>query len=159
MGKSSFYYYPLLLIIFWISFSCSLPRIIIVKDPLTPEEHINLGVTYEKKGEFDAALHEYKKAAKKLPIAYFYMGNIYFRKKDLDKAERSYKKSIKKNPKHAESYNNLAWLYYSSQINLEEAEELANKARILDPSKSHLYDDTLRKIIDLKKSMEGQEKD
>jgi tetratricopeptide (TPR) repeat protein len=128
-----------------------------VKDPLTPEEHINLGVAYEKKGELDNALREYKKAVRKLPLAYFYMGNIHFQKKEFNKAERSYKKSIKKNPQHADSYNNLAWLYYSTQRNLEEAEELARTAKALDPEKSHLYEDTLRKIIDLKKSQERKQ--
>ena len=34
-------------------------------DPPTPEEHITLGVSYEKRDELDAALKEYKAAAKK----------------------------------------------------------------------------------------------
>ena len=30
--------------------SCSIPRIVVLRDPLTPEEHINLGVAYERAG-------------------------------------------------------------------------------------------------------------
>ena len=70
--------FPLLLALcFLLSLmGCSLPRIIILKDPLTAEEHLNLGVAYEKQGEFEPAIKEYKAAAKKLPRAYLYLGNV-----------------------------------------------------------------------------------
>ncbi|MEK7788951.1 MAG: tetratricopeptide repeat protein, partial [Planctomycetota bacterium] len=71
--------------------SCALPKIIILDDPLSPEEHINLGVAYEKQGEIDNALKEYRLASKKLPLAYLYMGNIYFQKNDFDEAESAYR--------------------------------------------------------------------
>jgi tetratricopeptide (TPR) repeat protein len=77
---------------------CSLPRIIILKDPLTPEEHLNLGVAYEKQREFEPAIKEYTTAAKKLPRAYLYLGNVYFQKKELGKAEAYYRKAIKMTP-------------------------------------------------------------
>ncbi|MEW5806623.1 MAG: tetratricopeptide repeat protein [Acidobacteriota bacterium] len=150
------FYFPFLISLLassvFVVFSCSLPRIIITRDPLTPEEHINLGVAYEKKGELDNALGEYLKASRKLPIASLYMGNIYFQKGDMKKAEQSYRKAIRKIPQNADAYNNLAWLYYSKKENLEEAEELARKALSLDPSKSAIYLDTLEKIRALKKS-------
>lgn len=154
MNKIPLRTFALLLSILLLTSSCSLPRIIIVKDPLSPEEHINLGVAYEKKGELDNALLEYKKAAKKLSIALYYLGNIYFQKKEFEKAEKAYRKSIKKNPQHADSYNNLAWLYYTTQKNLSEAEELVKKAITLNPSKTNFYEDTLRSIRDLEKSRE-----
>jgi tetratricopeptide (TPR) repeat protein len=123
----------------------------ILKDPLTPEEHLNLGVAYEKKGELDQAIAEYRLAAKKLPLAYLYLGNTYFQKKEWVEAERSYKKAIDKNPKNADAHNNLAWLYYVRQVNLDLAESLALKAIELDPSKEKIYKDTLEKIRELKK--------
>ena len=97
-GKGRFYNIYVLLFLLLFVTSCALPRIIILEDPLTPEEHINLGVAYEKKGELDNALKEYKEASNKLPSAYLYMGNIYFQKNELDEAERYYKKAIKKIP-------------------------------------------------------------
>ncbi|MBI4653590.1 MAG: tetratricopeptide repeat protein [Nitrospirae bacterium] len=130
--------------------SCSLPRIVILDNPLSPEEHINLGVVYEKKGEIDNALKEYKLASKKLPLAYLYMGNIYFQKNEFDEAESTYKKAIKKNPDNSDAYNNLAWLYYTKKGNLNEAEELALKAIELNPSKKDIYQDTLGKIRELR---------
>ncbi len=125
---------------------CALPRIIVLEDPLSPEEHINLGVAYEKKGELDNALKEYEEASKRLAVAFLYMGNIHFQKNEFDKAESYYKKAIKKDPQNADAYNNLAWLYYTKKENLDEAESLVLKALELNPSKKDIYHDTLEKI-------------
>lgn len=125
---------------------CSLPRLYVLKDPLTPEEHLNLGVSYEKKGELDNALKEYLLASKKLPLATLYLGNVYFLKKEWAEAEKYYKEAIRQNPWNADAYNNLAWLYYTRGENLSEAEGLALKAIELDPSKEKVYRDTRDKI-------------
>ena len=132
---------------------CTFPRIIVLDDPLTPEEHLNLGVAYEKSGEFDNALKEYAAASKKLPVAYLYIGNIHYQKADLDEAESCYKKAVKKDPENADAYNNLAWLYYTKRESLDEAERLAMKAIELNPSRRDIYEDTLKKIRELKVSL------
>ncbi|MGD0228877.1 MAG: tetratricopeptide repeat protein [Syntrophorhabdales bacterium] len=124
--------------------SCAIPRIALLRDPLTPDEHINLGVAYERRGELDAALKEYKAAAKKRPLAYLYMGNVYFEQKGFADAENSYRKAIEK-AESPEAYNNLAWLYYTGGGNLDEAERLAAKAVELSPG-SETFRDTLAKI-------------
>lgn len=125
---------------------CSLPRIIVLEDPLSPEEHLNLGVAYERKGELESAIKEYEAASGKLPLAYLYLGNVYFQKKELDEAERYYRKAINKDPGNADACNNLAWLYYTKRENLEKAEELALKALALNPAKKDIYQDTLEKV-------------
>lgn len=130
---------------------CALPRIIVLEDPLTSEEHLELGVAYEKKGEFDSAIKQYRLAAKKLPVAYLYLGNAHFQKNELHEAEESYKEAIKRDAHNADAYNNLAWLYYVKGNNLDEAERLAKKALELNPSKKNIYDDTLEKIREVKK--------
>jgi tetratricopeptide (TPR) repeat protein len=132
--------------------SCSFPRIVILEDPLSPEEHLNLGVTYEMNGELDNALEEYKKASKSLPLAYTYIGNIYFQKGDFKNAEIYYKKALKEEPCSADAHNNLAWLYYTEKTNLDEAENLALKALQLDPSKKDIFQDTLEKIRELRRA-------
>ena len=108
--------------------SCTIPKIAVLHDPLTPEEHITLGVSYEKKGELDPALEQYEAASRKLPVAYLYMGNVYFQKNDANHAEEAYKKAIEK-ANDARAYNNLAWLYYTRDEHLDEAEKLAHESR------------------------------
>ena len=130
---------------------CSSFRIIVLKDSLTPEEHLNLGVAYERNSELDPAIKEYKLASRKLPIAYLYLGNAHFQKNEFPKAKTYYKKAIRKEPKNADAYNNLSWLYYTKRENLEEAETLAIKAIELNPAKENIYRDTLEKIRELKK--------
>ncbi len=128
--------------------SCSLPRIIVLDDPLTPEEHLNLGVSYEKQGELDGALKEYGLAAKRLPLAYVYMGNVYLAKGDRASAEKYYLRALERDPQNADACNNLAWLYYLEGKNLEEAERRARRALELNPAKAPIYRDTLEKIRD-----------
>jgi tetratricopeptide (TPR) repeat protein len=129
---------------------CSFPRVIILKDPLTPEEHLSLGVTYEQQGDFDNAIKEYNLAAKKLPGAFLYLGNAHFQKKEWKEAEDYYRLAIEKDPDNADAHNNLAWLYYTRREKLDEAETLARKALQLNPGKGDIYRDTLEKIREVK---------
>jgi len=133
-----------LILAFLMLASCSLPRIMILKDPLTPEEHVNLGVSYEKRGELEAAMKEYRAAAKSMPLAYLYMGNVYFQMKSYSDAEKAFRQAVDKTDS-AEARNNLAWLYYTTGSNLDEAEALARKAVELVPD-SEEFKDTLAKI-------------
>jgi tetratricopeptide (TPR) repeat protein len=133
---------------------CTMPRIMIFSDPLSPEEHLQLGSAYEKKGEFDNAIREYEAAAKKTPRAYYYLGNAHFQKMEFGKAETYYRKAITKEASNADAYNNLAWLYCVQRKNLVEAEGLALKAIEMNPAKKHAYKDTLERIRALKKTTE-----
>jgi tetratricopeptide (TPR) repeat protein len=108
-------------------------------------------VAYERKGELDLAMREYKTASKKLPVAYLYLGNAHFQKNEMQKAETFYKKAIKKEPQNADAHNNLAWLYYTQRKKLDEGESLALKAIDLNPTKEHIYRDTLEKIRELRR--------
>ena len=127
-----------------------MPRVIMYDDPLSSEEHLKLGMAYEKDGEFDNAIREYKTAVRRLPIAYFYLGNVHFQKNELDQAEKYYKKAIRTDSHNADVHNNLAWLYYIREENLDKAENLASRAMDLDPSKRDVYMDTLEKVRELK---------
>ena len=127
-------------------YGCTLPKIIVLEDTLTPEEHLNLGVAYERRGEFAAALKEYDVASQHLPIAYVYMGNVYFTEGNTVMAEESYRRALEKDPLNADAHNNLAWLYFRSGKNLAEAHRLVLRALELNPTKAGIYRDTLEKI-------------
>lgn len=125
--------------------SCGLPGILMPGDQITVEEHINLGIAHERRSQLEEALKEYMIAAQQSPIAYLYMGNIYFQKDAMDDAEKCYKKAIN-TTKDPRAYNNLAWLYYSEDMKLDEAEKLADKAVELSPDMQD-FKDTLEKIV------------
>lgn len=130
---------------------CTHPMRIALEDPLTPQEHINLGVAYEHYGDFKAALLEYNLASKRIPIAHLYMGNAFFQQMNYEEAEKAYKKAIKKTDDPG-AYNNLAWLYYVTDKNLDEAETLARKAVDLAPENTEFID-TLDKIREKKRQI------
>lgn len=132
--------------------SCSLPRIVVIDDPLTPEEHINLGVIYEKKGQYDEAISEYKKASETLPVAYLYMGNASFLKGDFKGAAQAYRRAIREDSTNADAMNNLAWLYYKLGKNLDEAEALVKRAIEIRPERADAYRDTLMKIEEFRRA-------
>lgn len=90
--------------------SCS--SIIILRDPLTPEEHVNLGYLYERQGKMELAEREYKKAIgkdRKNWLAHYNLGNIYARRGDWDRAEGFYERALRIN-RDADLLNNLAYV-------------------------------------------------
>jgi tetratricopeptide (TPR) repeat protein len=134
---------------------CSLPRITVLGDPLSPEEHLKLGTAYESKGEYDLAAANYKAASRSLPLAHLFLGNVFFLQRNYAAAEDEYRRAIDKLPDNPRPYNNLAWLYYTEGTKLEEAESLARRAVALaPPGEDGPYRDTLEHIV---KARAGEE--
>jgi len=132
--------YALLLTLFW---SCS--HIVILHDPLSAEEHNDLGVAYEQKGEIDAAIREYNAALRKrkdFPTARVNLGNVYFRKKDHSKAEKLYAGVLQADSANTDAGNNLAMLYLETGKHLDQALRLAERCVRL-ASQNARYHDTL----------------
>jgi tetratricopeptide (TPR) repeat protein len=127
--------------------SCATPRIIVLNDPLTPEEHLDPGVAYEQDGKPELALSEYEKASTGKPVAFIFLGNLHAAGKRYTDAQRAYRKAIEMMPKNADAYNNLAWVFYEQRTNLDESRRLAQKAiNLATQGKTEVYRDTLRKI-------------
>ena len=107
---------------------CSGKMSVLRQDTLSAQEHVNLGIAYEHKGDWDLALKEYDLAAQQDPKGHFYKGNLLFQQNRLADAEAAYRRALKAMPDEAYLYNNLAWLLLTSNSRLEEAEELAELA-------------------------------
>ncbi len=131
---------------------CSVPQIVLIDDPLTPGEHLQLGLSYENRNQLELAKQQYQKAADHgVPEAFLFMGNVAYLQKDYPEAERLYKRTIKKMPHDPRAYNNLAWIYYQQKKNMDQALTLACKAVELAPSADQgAYRDTLEKILSVK---------
>ena len=131
--------------------SCSMPQIVVLDDPLSAAEHNDLGVVYENKGMFDLAEKEYYRALKQKDdwsIPYFNLGNLYYRQNNFDKAEWSFRKSLHIDPDNQDVLNNLAYLLYE-QGRVKEAKELIDRALTIQSKPEYL--DTRSKILEKSK--------
>jgi tetratricopeptide (TPR) repeat protein len=115
---------PLLLVLLMAGGCSRVPRIIVLSDPLTAAEHVELGVAYDRKGELDLALREYERALRK--DGKFYrarvnLGNVFLAKKEYGKARDEYLLALEFRPGDAEATNNLSWAAIFSGEGIDEA--------------------------------------
>ena len=114
-----------LLVAFLLAGGCSrIPRIIVLSDPLTAAEHVELGVAYERKGELDLARREYERALQKDRKSYrarLNLGNIFLTKKEYGKAREEYLLALELRPGDADATNNLSWAAIFSGEEIDEA--------------------------------------
>ena len=76
----------------------------------------------------------------------YYQYQQQYQTLDFDGKEKLLQASIERNPKFPESYNDLAWLYVETDVNLEEALDLVNKALELYPRR-FAYLDTKAEVL------------
>ncbi len=129
--------------------ACSLPRIIVLNDPLSVEEHIKLGRIYETQGQSDLALQQYQEALRKEPNSIeslLLLGDLSYRTKKYPEAEAAYKKAIKLEPKNGDIYNNLCWVYIE-QNRIDKTGDLITTAMAATPEHRAYYLDTQGVIL------------
>ncbi len=131
---------------------CAISGRHVAYDALTPEEHLQLGVSYEHQGEMDLALREYERAAAgpSTSAALTCQGNIYSARADLRQAEAKYRAALQANPDNVFALNNLSWQLAHQEGGLAEAERLIRHALSLSPEPREPYEDTLQTILGLK---------
>jgi len=126
-----------------------LPRIVILHDPLSAQEYLQLGRIYESRREWGAAISAYHSALKKgAPGAEVQrgLGDVYYRQKDYGAAEVAYRSGLRARPEDPLLLNNLASLYLTQGKKLKEAEALVKQALALEPRQRFVYLDTLGSI-------------
>jgi Tfp pilus assembly protein PilF len=132
-----------------------IPQIIVIDDPLTAEQHNDLGVAYEQKGDFDLAGKEFEKAIKMNKdwvIPYLNLGHLYYRQGKLDQAEATLREGLRIKGDHPDLLNNLAWVLMEKG-QFKEAMTLIDRAIAVENKEE--YRDTRREILD---RMEEQKK-
>ena len=115
---------PVLLLAVLLAGCGRVPRIIVLEDPLSADEHVTLGVAYERKGELGPAAREYERALKKDGKSFrarVNLGNVRLAEKMYGDARAEYLKALALRPADAEATNNLAWAAILSGNGREEA--------------------------------------
>jgi tetratricopeptide (TPR) repeat protein len=138
------------LIVALILCGCSLPRVIVLNDPLSPGEHNELGSIYESQGKFDLAAQQYREALRKEPeflASLLLLGDLSYRTGNYSEAEDSYQKAIKIQPENGDIYNNLCWVYLGRNAGMEKAEDLIRKALAVTPEHRAYYLDTWGMVL------------
>ncbi len=124
-----------------------LPRIVVLTDSLTPQEHLQLGLLREAAGRWDEAIDEYQTAlsghetltARERAEAWGALGNACHQAGSRSGAARAYRKSLHLWPDNAPILNNLAHLYLEGATRLGEADLLVQRAMALDPARRAVY--------------------
>ncbi len=141
----------LVILAIFVLVGCSMPKIVVIDDPLTAQQHNDLGVAYEEKGDFALAGKEYEKAIKKnrdWVIPYLNLGHLYYRQDKLDQAERALREGLRVKGDHPDLLNNLAWVLMEKG-QYGQATALIDKAIAIEDKEE--YRDTRREIIERKK--------
>ncbi|HAM33451.1 MAG TPA: hypothetical protein DDX05_07475 [Deltaproteobacteria bacterium] len=115
---------PILLLAVALAGCGRVPRIIVLEDPLSADEHVTLGVAYERKGELAPAAREYERALKKDGRSFrarVNLGNVRLAEKMYGEARAEYLKALALRPADPEATNNLAWAAILSGNDREEA--------------------------------------
>jgi Tfp pilus assembly protein PilF len=124
-----------------------IPKIIVIDDPLTAEQHNDLGVAYEQKGDFDLAGKEFEKAIKKNKdwvIPYLNLAHLYYRQDMLDEAESTLREGLRIKGDHPDLLNNLAWVLMEKG-QFKDAMALIDKAIAIEDKQE--YRDTRQEIL------------
>lgn len=88
-----------------------LPKVVVFSDPLSADEHAQLGAIYEKEGQYGRAVKEYRAALKQDPknlAALTGLGNIALAQGQPRLAIRYYQQALKVAPDNVVVLNNLA---------------------------------------------------
>lgn len=119
------------------------------KFPDTPQISYFYGLVYSDRKDFPTALKfledTARLAAASTPelldaVFHFYLGAALERTGKFDAAVEKFRKAIELNPEYADACNYLGYLFAERNVNLEEAENLVQRALALEPSNGAFLD-------------------
>jgi len=113
---------------------------------LSPEEHNDLGVFFERTGEPESAIPQYMAATQMRPENSYYrmnLGNALLQLHELFGAAKAFKRAMEIDPQNADAMNNLAYTYGEWGEHLDEAVTLCHRAVELFPARKAYFLDTL----------------
>jgi type IV pilus biogenesis/stability protein PilW len=104
----------------------------------TPDiAHYNLGLIFQRKGQFDAAVGAYQKAIQINPdhlLAQYALAQLYADRGRFQEAVASYKEVLRLFPDSAEARYKLAWVYLKSNARTEAVSEFSTLVQRLPDS-------------------------
>jgi len=124
-------------------------HLVMLHDPLTADEHADLGAAYEARGQLDLAGHEYKRALKMNPAhhnARFNLGNVEAARSRWPEAEKCYRRALRDSSDDADAMNNLAIALLRQGRKLDEARALAERAVAAGGARDSVYRATLAEV-------------
>ncbi len=119
-------------------------------DPLSAEEHNDLGVAYYRQGEYEAAAREFARALGLRPgfaRALVNLGDARLAQGALDAALTAYEQALAVDPADPSVANNLAWALLQHDRRWPEAEPLIRGALARRPEPRGYYLDTLGLLL------------
>ncbi len=124
-------------------------HLVMLHDPLTANEHNDLGVSYEASGQLELAAREYRRASTLAPHdarPRVNLGNVEATRQRWPRAERCYRRAIRDSATDADALNNLAMALLRQRHGLAEARTLARRAVSLGGERDSIYQTTLDEI-------------
>lgn len=112
-------------------------------NPYQPAAHLALARIYAATDRAAEVVPEYEAALQKFPEylpTYVEFGQLYEARGDFDRAKKAYQDALQINPNYIVALNALAWLDCEHGGSLNEALELAQQAKKLQPDNPHIND-------------------
>jgi len=134
-----------------------------VKEEDSSGRYYNKGVLFERDGQFQEAMWNYKKAIELDPKnagAHNGLGNLYLRIRELDKAKKEFQLVLMLDPTDAKARNNLGLVYLNMNEYIKAASEFI-KAIDISPTNVAAYNNlgiTYKKLKQFKEALDYFEK-